>query len=195
MMLLAAEPQIPITDTIFVDAPGKYLPPRPAKSLVEVLPQRVIDAIVNADSIECVLLCPMWEHSGRPQCTSQASHPFLAQYGIRARRGDLADSQKAELLSILLDPKIYRVCQTPGDKSSCLCLNELAFLFTLVGSMPHWTETTAVIFCDCTFIIVKNSRNDIRIDLDDGSDKIVDFSRALFPEDSILADISRRRNK
>ena len=192
-MILSGDPQIPMADTIFVDLPGKYLPPRPAESLVEVLPQRVIDAIANADSVESVLLCPLWEYSGRPRCEQQTYNRLLDPYGIRARGGYITASQKEELFSILLDPESYLVYQTPGEKGSCLCINEIAFLFTLVGNLPHRIERTAVVFsCCCASIVVRNYHNSITLDMTGASERLVNLSRAMYPEDSLLAEDCER---
>lgn len=193
LLILAGEPQVPLADTIMVDAVRTNLSPRPAKTLVEVMPQGVIDAIANADSVESVLLCPSWEHSGKPRCPTQTPSHLLQPYEIRARGGYLTAGQKEELLSILLDPKSYLVHQIWIERSGCLCFGDIAFLFTLVSSSPDWSEKTAVVFCACnSSVTVRNEHNRIFVDMSGARERLLDFSRALFPEDSLLAEIAKR---
>jgi hypothetical protein len=195
VLVTLGEPQVPQTDTIMVTAPGKYLPPRPATSLTEVLPQRVIDGIVGADSIECFLLCPVWEHAEMPQCANKATNWLLGPYGIRKRGGYLTADKKAELLSILMDPGSYLVYQTPGEMKPCVCTRDVAFLFTVVGNLPGRIDRTAVLTCyDCSTLNVMDRNNSIAVDVDYAMDRLLELSKSLFPEDSLLTEIYKRHH-
>jgi hypothetical protein len=193
IFLLSGMGDIDAVDTVKVTTPRTIIPPRPANALTEIFPQRVINRIAKADSVECVLLNFNPDKAGG-QVQDQYDL-FLSQYDIRERGGYLTDEDRKELLSILLDPNRYVILQI-GDSKPCATITgetKVAYLFTTLGTLPEHLERTVVFYCaSCAKISVRCRGNSISADIDYENERLKALSWALFPADSLLSEIYSR---
>ena len=172
-------------DTLKVIKPPKILPPRPAKTLNEVIPQIIIDRMMQADIVECYLLCERW----RQKCDSLKADHLIEPYTIRKQGDDLSGEDIQLLMSILTNPNSYMVF-SPGDGKLCGCTAHMAYNFARLGTVIKQYERVVVIIChDCSYIIIKNRGTRIGLDMDYAADEFLDLTRKLFPDDSLTIDV------
>lgn len=165
------------------------LPPRPAKSVCEVIPLKLLDRMTGADIVECVLLCENW----KSPCDTLPFDYRLDPYSVREHGGQLSANSRKELISVLTDSDSYLVHQTPGDVRLCGCTGHVAYLFSTVVQSRKLDRIAVIVCHDCSGIIIKGLGSKILAYVDYAADRLLELTITLFPEDSLSMQIYSRR--
>ena len=185
LSLASADAQM--VDTIMVETPRLSKPPRAANDVTEVLPQRLIDRMLAADSVVCYLLC---DEGGSP-CGDKLPYALLEPYGIRKSGGTLSIDEQKTLLSMLTNPESYLVFQTAGVTKPCICRAHIAYVFLTYSELfRQHADPIAVIVChDCAVIYVRGLGSRIKCDIDYSGKQFYKLSLSLFPEDPLTVNL------
>ena len=171
-----------LTDTVKTEASQKYLPPRPAEYVTDVLPQNIIDLLLKSDVVDCALLCGEW----KLPCDPVRKHHLLDPYVVRVEGGKLNDRDREELISIITNPKSYLVYQTPGDGKLCMCSAHIAYMFARFNNQGKKRYQAVIQVChDCSAIVVQVNGGRLFIDIDYSAERFLDLTIRLFPGDSL----------
>ena len=190
-LFLATQSPIAI-DSVRVEALAAYLPSRAAISMSEILPGRWVELMADADSIECFLVCPGWEHSGT-KCTPISRRPSFYPFAIRKFGGYLDETQRAALMSVVLNPASYWVSPNLGDMKMCAVNYDIAYVLTVTSERSDGVERFMLSVChSCLYLQVRRRGDEVLLDIDFAGDEMLELSKALFPEDADLDALYRR---
>jgi hypothetical protein len=167
------------TDTIVVDAPRKYIPPRPAKSMEEILPGRVINILKTVDSVQVFISCNLNDRG----CWVKNNILFPTNWSARLASGQLSKEKIKELRTLILNPINYQVYQNPGEIKSCSTTYVIIYIF---GSNSDRIALELTPYCS---LYLNSLRYKILLEVDCMAKELADFNLSLFPQDSVIVNM------
>lgn len=172
---------------LFVGLPGGALAKqRPAHSLHEIFPQRLIDRIEQTKVVSVGLICD----SPECKCEDNRYCAYVSPHKIQEVTDEIDESQVSELKSVLTDPNSYMVFE-PRDMKMCGAADYLIAFLLFSGK-----ERTGILYDDLVVVLVSPQCNvatircvgtEIYVNIDYSTARFLEIMFALYPDDEDTA--------